>query len=64
MYLLDFSAALNDYQPDSMDPQLLNVHLHSGLSDSAVFLAEETVRQALVLDWHARMNVDILAHVI
>ena len=41
MYLLDFSVTLNDYSPDSVDPQLLNFHLHSGLSDSAVFSVEE-----------------------
>ena len=61
MYLLDFSVSLNDYSPDSV--QLLNFHLHSGLSDSAVFPVEE-VQQAVVVDWHVRMNVDILARVI
>ena len=53
----------NDYSHDSVDPRLLNFHLHSGLPDSAVF-PEEEVQQAVVDDKHVRMNVDILAHVI
>ena len=52
----------NDYSPDSVDPRLLNFHHHSGLSDPPVFPVEE-VEQAVVVDWHVRMNVDILAHV-
>ena len=63
VYLYDFAVTLNDYSPDSVDPRLLNFHLHSGLSDPAVF-PEEEVQQAVVVDWHVRMNVDILAHVI
>ena len=30
VYLLDFAVTMNDYSPGSVDPQLLNVHLHSG----------------------------------
>ena len=58
MYLRDFVVTLNDYSPDSVDPRLLNFHLHSGLSDPAVF-PEEEVPQAVAVDWHIRMNVDI-----
>ena len=45
--LLDFVATLNDYLHDSVDPQFLNFHLHSGLPDAAVF-TEEEVQQAVV----------------
>ena len=61
--LLDFVVTLNDYSHDSVDPRLLNFHLRSELPDSAEFLEEE-VQQAVVVDLHARMNVDILAHLI
>ena len=53
MCLLDFAVTLNDYSHDFVDPQLLNFHHHSELSDSAV-----------AVDKHVKMNVDILAHVI
>ena len=43
--LLVLVVALNDYSHDSVDPRLLNCHLHSELSDSAVF-PEEEVQQA------------------
>ena len=61
--LLDFVVTLNDDSHDSADPLLLNFHLHSEFPDSAVF-PEEEVQQAVAVDWHVKMNVDILAHVI
>ena len=63
MCLLDLVVALNDYSHDFVDPRLLNFHHHSELSDPAVFPVEE-VQQAVVVDWHVRMNVDFLAHAI
>ena len=47
--LLDLVVTLNDHSHDSVDPRLLNFHLHSELPDSAVFLEEE-VQQAVVVD--------------
>ena len=46
-----------------MDSRLLNLHLHSGLPDSAVF-PEEEEQQTVVDDLQVKMNVDIHAHVI
>ena len=48
--LLDYVVSLNDDSHDSADPLLLNFHLHSDLPDSAVFLEEEEVQQAVVVD--------------
>ena len=59
----DLVVTLNDYSHDSVDPRLLNFHHNSGLSDSAVFPVEK-VQQAVVVDSHVRMHVDILGHVI
>ena len=56
--LLDFVVTLNDYSHDSVDPRLLNFHLHSELPDSGVFPDEE-VQQAVAVDLHVRMNMDI-----
>ena len=39
--LLDFVVTLNGLSHDSVDPRLLNFHLHSELPDSAVFAEEE-----------------------
>ena len=47
---------------DFLDLRLLNLHLRSALPDSAVFL--EAVQQDVVVGSHAKMNVDVLAHVI
>ena len=46
--LLDFVVTLNDYSHDSVDPRLLNFHLHSELADSAVF-PEEGYNRLLLL---------------
>ena len=53
----------NDYSHDSVDSRLLNLHLHSGLPDSAVF-PEEEEQQAVFDDQQVKMNVDMHAHVI
>ena len=45
--LLDFVNS-NGYPHDSVDPRLLNFHLHSVLNDSAVFLVQE-VQHAVVV---------------
>ena len=45
-----------------MDPRLLNLHLRSELPGSAEPLKE--VQQAVVVGLYARMNADVLAHVI
>ena len=61
--LLDLVVTLNCRSREFVDPRLLNFHLRSELPDSAVFLEDE-VPQAVVVDLHARMNVEVLAHAI
>ena len=61
--LLDLVVTWNGRSHDFVDPRLLNLHLRSGLPDSSVFL-EEVQHVVVVVGQHARMNVDILAHVI
>ena len=60
--LLDLVVALNDHSHDSVDPRLLTFHPRSELPEAAEFLEEE-VQQVVVVDQHARMNVDVLARV-
>ena len=56
-------VTLNDYSHDSVDPRLLNFHLHSELLDSGLF-PEEEVQQVVAAGWHANINVEVPAHAI
>ena len=55
-------VALNGCSLDFVDPRLLNLHLRPELPESGPAELLMEVQQVVAADWHAKMNVEVLAH--
>ena len=62
--LLDIVVTLNGRARDFVDPRLLNLHLRPELPESGPSELRKEVQQVVASGWHARMNVEVLAHAI
>ena len=64
MSLLVLVVTLNGRSRDFVDPQLLHHHLRPELPESGSAELRKEVQQVVAAGWYARMNVEVLAHVI
>ena len=55
---------LNGRSRDFLDPRLLNLHLRPELPESGSAELRKEVQHVAADGWHAKMNVEVLAHAI
>ena len=60
--LLVLPVTLNSRSRDVVDPRLLDLHLRPGSPEAGRAELRQEVQKIVAVGWHARMNVEALAH--